>query len=46
MKDILFHLPNEGLEDLESFALFFLCTYKQTCLFLQYGLLQVVSCDP
>ena len=34
MKDILFHLPNEGLEDLESFALFFLCTYKQTGLFL------------
>ena len=34
MKDILFHLPNEGLEDLESFALFFLCTYKQGCLFL------------
>ena len=46
MKDILFHLPNEGLEDLESFALFFLCTYKQPVCFYIYGLLQVVSCDP
>ena len=28
MKDIHFHLPNEGLECLESFALVFVCTYK------------------
>ena len=34
MKDINFHLPNEGLEDLESFALVFLCTYKHGLLFL------------
>ena len=48
MKDTLFHLPTEGLEDLESFLLFFsfyvhrnmaLCFY--TC-----GSLQVLSCDP
>ena len=34
MKDILFHLPNDGLEDLERFLLVFLCTYKHEFLFL------------
>ena len=34
MKDIYFHLPNEGLEGLESFALVFSCTHKQGFLFL------------
>ena len=34
MKDKLLHLPNEGLEGLESFLLFFLCTYKHGFLFL------------
>ena len=34
MKDIHFHLPNEKLEGLESFALAFLCTYKHGFLFL------------
>ena len=34
MKDIHFHLPNVGLEDLESFALVFLCKYKHGFLFL------------
>ena len=34
MKDKLFHLPNEGLVDLESFVLVFLCTYKHGFLFL------------
>ena len=34
MKDIHFHLHNEGLEDLEIFALVFLCTYKHGFLFL------------
>ena len=34
MKDIHFHLPNEGLEGLESFALVFLRTHKHGCLFL------------
>ena len=33
MKDILFHLPNEGLKGLESFALVFLRTYKHGFLF-------------
>ena len=46
MKDILFHLPNEGLEGLESFMLVFLCTYKDGFLFLYiYGPVQVVSYD-
>ena len=35
MKDILFHLSNEGLEGLESFVhMIFLCTYEQGFLFL------------
>ena len=34
MKDKLLHLPNEGLEGLESFLLVFLCTYKHGFLFL------------
>ena len=34
MKDILFHLPNEGLEGLESFMLVYSCTYKRGILFL------------
>ena len=34
IKDILFHLPNEGLEDLKSLALVFLYAYKQGFLFL------------
>ena len=34
MKDIHFYLPTEILEDLESFALVFLCTYKHGFLFL------------
>ena len=33
MKDALFHLPNERLEGLESFALVFLFTYKHGFLF-------------
>ena len=32
-KIILFHLPNEELEDLESFVLVFLCTDKHGFLF-------------
>ena len=34
MKDIHFHLPNEGFEGLESFALVFSWTYKHGFLFL------------
>ena len=34
MKDIDFHLSNERLEDLGSFALVFLSTYKRRFLFL------------
>ena len=46
MKNILFHLPNEGLESLESFELVFLCTYKHDLLVLHIWSIQVVSCDP
>ena len=42
MKDIHFHLPNEGLEGLESFALVFLCTYKRGFLFLHIW--SIASC--
>ena len=34
MKDIHFHVPNERLEGVESFALVFLSTYKRSFLFL------------
>ena len=34
MKDILFHLPNEGLEGLGSLVIDLLCTYKHGFLFL------------
>ena len=34
MKDMHFHLSNEELEGLGSFALVFLCTYKHGFLFL------------
>ena len=34
MKDKLLHLPNKGLEGLESFLPVFLCTYKHEFLFL------------
>ena len=47
MKDILFHLLNEGLEVLESFALvFFYAHINAAFCFYIYGRLQVVSCDP
>ena len=39
MKDINFNLLNEGLEGLESFALVFLCTYKQIFLLLHIWLI-------
>ena len=45
MKGILFHLPNQGLEDLESFALFFYAHINKALCFYIYSLLQVVSCD-
>ena len=32
-KIILFHVPNDGLEGLESFVLVFLCAYKHVFLF-------------
>ena len=43
MKDILSHLPNDGLEGPESFVLVFF--YMAFCFYI-YGSLQVVSCDP
>ena len=47
MEDILFDLPNAGLESLESFAvLFFYEHINLTALFYTYRPLQVVSCDP
>ena len=46
MKDILFHLPNEGLEGLESFALFFYAHINTAFYIYIYGSLQVVSYDP
>ena len=45
MKDIRFHLPNKGLEDLESFALFFYTHINMAFCFYVYGPLQLVSCD-
>ena len=46
MKDIYFHLPNEGLEDLECFALvFFYAHINMAFCFYIYVPLQVVSCD-
>ena len=44
---ILFHLPNEGLEGLESFVLvFFYADINMVFCFYIYGSLQVVSSDP
>ena len=45
MKDVHFHLPNEGLEGLESFALVFYAHINTAFCFYKYGPLQVVSCD-
>ena len=45
MKDIYFHLPNEGLEGLESFALVFFYAHINMAFFYIYVPLQVVSCD-
>ena len=46
MKDQLFHLPNEGLEGLKNFLLFFYVHTNMAFCFYIYGSLQVVSCDP
>ena len=47
MKDKLLHLPNEGLEGLESFLLVFLYVHKNVAFcFYIYGSLQVLRCDP
>ena len=51
MKDILFHLLNEGLEvcleSLECFVIVFFNTHKNiTFSFQIYGPLQLISCDP
>ena len=45
MKDILFHLPNEGLEGVGSFILGFSYAHINTAFcFYMYDSLQVVSC--
>ena len=46
MKDTLFHLPNEGLEGLESFLLVFYVDINTALCFYIYDSLQVLSCDP
>ena len=46
MKDILSHLPNDGLEDLESSVLFFHVHINTAFCFYIYGSSQVVNCDP
>ena len=45
MKDIHFHLSNEGLEELKSFVLVFYAHISMAICFYIYGPLQVVSCD-
>ena len=47
MKDILFHLPNEGLEGVGSFILGFSYAHINTafCFYMDNSL-QVVSCNP
>ena len=46
MKDTLFHLPNEELEDLETgFASFFYVHTNTAICFCIYGSLQALNCD-
>ena len=47
MKDTLFHLSNEGLEDLESYLLVFLCIDTDSILFLHiWFIASIQRCDP
>ena len=46
MKDKLLHLPNEGLEGLESFLLVFYVHINMTFCFYIYGSLQLLICHP
>ena len=47
MKDKFLHLPNEGLEVLQSFLLVFFYVYINIAFcFYIYGSLQVLNCDP